>query len=172
MSDTEYPRCMTTLAETDLHAVAFFLADHAVVEGGKVYVNGGFWGRLQFPSYPTVASFAVVAVLHVPWRAYHQVHKFMIWFEDADGNRTPAQFEGEFQVGAGPDMRRGDPTTMPVAGLVQNFVIDRPGDYACVLEVDGAKIDRWPFRAVQIFMPTMMPPGPVGPTNIPQPPQA
>ena len=37
------------------------------VVGGKVYVNGGFWSRLQFPSYPAVVPhIAIVAALHVP----------------------------------------------------------------------------------------------------------
>ena len=30
------------IPETDLYATAFFLGDHASVENGKVYVNGGF----------------------------------------------------------------------------------------------------------------------------------
>jgi hypothetical protein len=142
-----------TQADTDLHALAFFLADHAAVENGKVYSNGGFWNRLNFQSFPAVVSFSVVAVLHIPWRAYHQPHKFAVWFEDADGQRLPGEIEGEFQVGAAPEMKVGDPTIMPFAANVGNFTFARPGDSAAVLTVDGAEIARWPFRAVQVFGP-------------------
>ena len=57
-----YHICMTDLEvgvdELQKPSVeAFFVADHADVVGGKVYVNGGFWSRLQFPSYPAVTSY-------------------------------------------------------------------------------------------------------------------
>ena len=42
---------------TDIYAEAFFTADHGAVENGKLYVNGGFWNRLGFPSYPAVTPF-------------------------------------------------------------------------------------------------------------------
>lgn len=160
-----------TVPEIDLRAEAFFLADHAAVESGKVYVNGAFWNRLNFVSFPAVSTFSVVAVLHVPWRAYHRAHKFSVWFEDADGQRMPGEFEGEFQIGTAPDMKVGDPTIMPIAAVVGNFTFPRAADYSAVLQVDGAEIARWPFRTVQVFLPTM-PSGPGRAADLPQPPQA
>jgi hypothetical protein len=145
-----YCLCMTE-PETDLYAVAFFLADHAVVENGKVYTNGAFWNRQALPSFPAVSTFSVVAVLHVPWRAYHQTHKFTVWFEDADARRIAGQLDGEFQVGAAPEMKVGDPTIMPFAATVANFTLERAGDFAAVLAVDGTEIARWSFRATQVF---------------------
>ena len=144
----------STLPDADLHAVAFFLADHAVVESGKAYVNGGFWNHLRFSSFPAVQSFSIVAVLYVPWRAYHAKHRFAIWFEDADAKPLQGTIEGEFQVGAAPDMKRGDPTIMPIAATVSNFAVERPGGYACVLAVDGTEIGRWRFSAIQVFQQT------------------
>ncbi len=134
---------------TDLYADAFFTADHAEVQGGKLYVNGGFWTRLSFPSFPQVFSFSVCVVLHIPWRAHHQSHSFAISFEDADG-QTVTNLEGEFSSGTLPDMRAGDFTVFPMAAQVGNFVFQRPGDYAAVLRVDGTEIKRWRFRAVQV----------------------
>lgn len=151
-----------TTPQTDIFAAGFVLADHAAVESGKVYIQGGFWNRLFFPSFPAVTHFGVAAILHVPWRAYHQTHKFSIWFEDADGGRVGGEMGGEFSVGTSPDMRVGDETIMPVSAMINNFAIERPGDFAAVLSVDGAEISRWPFRAVHVpagFGQAIAPPG-------------
>lgn len=150
---------MTSAPETDLRAEVFFLADHAAVESGKLYCSGGCWNRLGFPAFPTVFTFSVAAVLHVPWRAYHRDHKFAVWFENADGARLGGEMAGEFKVGAAPEMKVGDPTLLPFAGVISNFTFPKPDDYAAVLSVDGAEIARWPFRVAQVFPPVIPHPG-------------
>lgn len=133
----------------EIRASAFFLADHAAAENGKLYVNGGFWNQVASPGYPAARSFSVAAVLHIPWRQHHLDHSFVMSFEDADGQVLPARFEGQFRVGTSPHMRMGDFTVIPLAAFVTNFVLERPGDYAARLEVDSAEIARWRFRAVE-----------------------
>lgn len=135
---------------TDIEALAFFSADHATVENGKVYVNGGFWDRINQPSYPAIISLSVVAVLRIPFRAYHQDHRFEVGMEDADGQKLSLNIEGEFRVGAGPDMRLGDPTIMPVAVALNGVTIEKAGDYSFVLSIDGSEIARYQVRAAQI----------------------
>lgn len=136
---------------TDLYARAFFLADHAIIESGKVYASGAFWDRLRFPGFPAVVSFGVVAVLNVPWRAHHQPHSFRIWFEDADGGQMAAELGGDFQVGSPPEMRVGEASVIPLAATVGNFTLPRAGGYSAVLSVDGSELARWPFRATQVL---------------------
>jgi hypothetical protein len=155
-----------TNADTDIYAPAFFLADHAAVESGKVYTSGAFWNRLNFPSFPAVIHFGVVAVLNVPWRAYHQQHKFAVSFEDEDGRAIAGELGGEFTVGASPDMKVGDETIMPISAMVNNFTVGKAGTYAALLTVDGQEIARWSFRAAQLPM-GMQPGRPVSPTDIP-----
>lgn len=155
---------MTTDVRIDMHAAAFYLADHAMVESGKVYANGAFWNRLNFPTYPTVVSFSVVAVIVVPWRAHHQMHRFAVSFEDADKNQVGGQFAGEFQIGTSFDQRTGDTSLVPLAMPVSNLVLERAGDYAAVLTIDGSEIDRWPFRAVQ-FAPGIPQPAGIPPAE-------
>ncbi len=133
----------------EIQACAFFLADHAVVENGKLYVNGGFWNQVHSASYPVARAFGVAAVLHIPWRQHHKGHEFAVAFEDADGRPLAAKFEGQFRVGTAPNMRVGDFTVLPLAAFVTNFILDGPGDYAAVLDVDGAELARWRFRAAQ-----------------------
>lgn len=133
----------------EIQACAFFLADHAVVENGKLYVNGGFWNQVYSLTYPSIRAFGVAAVLHIPWRQHHKAHAFTVTFEDADGGSLPARFDGQFRVGTAPNMRVGDFTIMPIAAFVTNFGLDRPGDYAARLQVDGTELARWRFRAVE-----------------------
>lgn len=146
---TGYPWRMTIA--TDLRPSAFFLADHAVVESGKLYVNGGFFDRLHFPSFPAVTTFSVVAVLFVPWRAHHQLHKFSIFFADADGQRLQGEFQGDFQLGSPPDMRAGDSSVLPLAATVGGFLVPRAGEYSAIMEVDGTEVAKWAFKAIQVF---------------------
>lgn len=156
--------------ETDLRALAFCPADHAVAIGGKVYANGAFWNRLNATSaFPwTAPPISLVAVLHVPYRAYHQDHKLVFALEDADRNRLDLCVEAGFRVGTQPDMRQGDPTIMPVSVNVGGVIFQKPGDYSFVLEVDGTEIERFPFRVVQVAAAVSLPPD----TPPPQPPDA
>jgi hypothetical protein len=147
------------MTNTDIEVVAFFPADHAVVEGGKVYSNGAFWDRLRFPTYPQVFSLSLVAVLKIPFRAYHQDHRFEIGMEDADGKELPLRVQGDFRVGSSADMRYGDPTVMPIAVNVNNVQVAKPADYSFVLRVDGAELGRYQIRAVQLALPIQVPPG-------------
>ena len=133
-----------------VRALSLFTADHAAVENGKVYVNGAFWTRLNMVQFPAMhPSLAIVAAVEVPWREYHRDHAFAIELEDADGNVLPPRIGGQFRVGASPDLRVGDPTVMPIAGVINNLLFERPGDYSFVLKVDGDEIDRYTVRAVQ-----------------------
>lgn len=153
-------------SDTDMNAHAFFMADYAAVENGKVYSSGAFWDRLNFQTFPAVAHFAVVAVLNIPWRAYHQAHKFAVWFQDADGQRLAGELGGQFTVGTSPDMKVGDATIMPIAAMVNNFVLAKAGDYAAVLSIDGLEVDRWPFRVQQVFS-GMQQGQPMQPSDVP-----
>lgn len=133
-----------------IRALSLFTADHAAVENGKVYVSGAFWTRLNMAQFPAVhPSLAIVAAIEVPAREYLRDHAFVIELEDADGNTLPPRIEGQFRVGAAPDLRVGDPTVMPVAGIINNLMIERAGDYSFVLKVDGGEIARYTIRAVQ-----------------------
>lgn len=135
---------------TDVHAEAFFTADHAAVHSGKLFVNGGCWTRLRFPSFPAVHNFSICVVLHVPWDEHQQNHAFAVSFEDADGQPTPYRLEGHYQTCALAGMRPGDLTAVPMALQVANFVFQRPGDYAAVLQVNGKEIRRLRFSAVEV----------------------
>jgi hypothetical protein len=140
-------------------SVAFFAADHAAVENGKAYVNGGFWDRILQVSYPAQISVSLVAVLRVPAEAYLANNKFAVEMEDATGNKLPSlKVEGEFRVGASPAFELGEPSVIPVAIQLNGLTIERAGVYWFVFSVNGNELDRFRVRAEQIGMVATQPP--------------
>ena len=132
-------------------SVAFFAADHAVVENGKAYVNGGFWNKILQPSYPALISVSLVAVMRVPPEAHLANHGFAIEMEDERRKKLPSfKIEGEFRVGASPALEPHEPSVIPFAIPLNALNIERTGDYWFVLSVDGGEIDRFRIRAVQV----------------------
>lgn len=160
-----YDKCSLTRmtdAGTDFEVVAFFPADHASVADNKLYVNGGVWDRLAFPAYPqAVPTLALVAAIRVPYRAHHQDHTFEMLLEDADGNPLSFRVEGQFRFGTEPQKRVGDPSMMTVAVPVTGVVLEKTGDYAFVLKLDGSEVARYLLQAVQAVVagPMIIPPG-------------
>jgi hypothetical protein len=132
----------------DFKALALFTADHAAVENGKVYVNGGFWDILRQPSYPALVAISLVAVIQVPSRAYLEDHQVTVEMVGADEERYPLRIEGGIRVGASPDLKPGDPTTVPLAFPLNGVRLEQPGDYWFVLSVDGDEIARYRIRAI------------------------
>src|SRR5919112_144842 len=139
-----------TSSPMDFQALALFTADHAAVENGKVYVNGGFWNILNQPSFPADVSFALVAVIKVPARAFLENHRVKVEMVDADEEPLPLKIEGDVRVGAAPFMAPGEPSTLPLAFPLNGVRLDRAGDYFFVLSVDEREIARYRMRAVQL----------------------
>ena len=134
--------------------LAFFTADHAVVENGKVYVNGGFFDRILQPAYPAQISIAMVAMLEVSPEAFLQDHKFAIEMRDGVGNALPApvRIEGGLRVAPTPDLGRGEPTKVPLAVPLDGLTVERAGDYLFVLTISGNEVAHYKVRAVQMGM--------------------
>jgi Family of unknown function (DUF6941) len=151
-----YYLCMTDTdssgSPTGFETLAFFAADHAVVESGKVYVNGGFFNRITEVSYPVQISISLVAVLQPPPNAHLENHRFATEMEDANHNKLGFKLEGEFRVGRLPDLQPDDPLVMPIAVQLNGLKIEQAGIYWFVLSVDGHEIDRFKIRAVQVGM--------------------
>ena len=145
---------MTASVPAKFEVTAFFVADHAEAVNGKVYVNGGFWNRLNFVEYPAlVPTMALVAVVSVPYHEYQKDHDATIGMVDADGQELPLKVEGKFRVGASSNLRPGEPTLMPVAFVVNGMKVDRPGDYSFTFSIGGEELARYGIRAVHVAAP-------------------
>jgi hypothetical protein len=141
-------------ALSDFRVRAFFPADHAVVADGKIFVNGGAWTQLNFPTYPQVVpGVTLVAVLEVPFHEYQRDHKLSLGMVDADENPVQLHVDGEFRVGADVSLQYGEPTLMPIAITIHNLTVERPGYYAFTLAIDGNEYDRYRIRAMQVAVP-------------------
>lgn len=130
--------------------MAFFTADHAVIENGKAYINGGFWNRIFRPSFPTQISISLVASIKVPAEAYLQDHTFAVEMLDAGGKELGVKIGGEFRVAGGPDLSPGEPTIMALAIPLEGVSLSQAGDYTLILSIDGNEIARYGIRAVQV----------------------
>jgi hypothetical protein len=134
-----------------IRASAFFAADHVEPVGGKLYVNGGFFNMLRFPSYPAIVpTLGIGASLIIPWHAYQQDHRFVVTLHDEDWRELPLRIEGNFRVGADILLRHGDPSVINIGGTVTNVVFERPGHYHLRLQVDGEDLSRWDLQVIQL----------------------
>jgi hypothetical protein len=134
-----------------IEVLAFFTADHAVVENGKAYINGGFFQRFYHPSFPAQISIAVVALIRISPEEFLRDHTFVVEIEDADGNKLPDfRIEGTFRVAPSPDSRPGDPGQMSLAIPLSGVSLPRAGDYWFVLSIDGDEVARYEVRAAQV----------------------
>jgi len=140
-------------ADNEIRCIALFTADYVAAESGKLYVSGGFFSLINFPSFPAVhPSLGIGIVLRVPFREYHRDHHFTITLIDADNSPLDLRVEGQFRVGADPQMRFGDPTIMPMAVNASGVRFERAGDYKLAVTVDGEQSGTWSLRAQQMLV--------------------
>jgi hypothetical protein len=154
------------LEENRIRVLGFFLADHTGNENGKLYINGGCFSTIFAGSFPTNhPSIGIAAILHIPWREYQRDHTFAIKLMSPENQELDFKVEGQFRVGASPDMRLGDPTIMPIAVNANAVRFETPGHYKFVLTIDDQPLASWRIGVQQTFlvpgMPT--PPGMIPP---------
>jgi hypothetical protein len=133
----------------DFEALAFFTADHAVVENNKLYVNGGFWNILPQSSFPVRVTGSLVTVIKVPAQEYLEDHHITVDLTDPDGENLPFRIDGEFRVGASPYLNRGDPSIISLAFPLDGLVLERAGEYSFVLSIDRNELNRYRIHAIQ-----------------------
>lgn len=130
-----------------MRAAAYFLADHAEVVNGKLYVNGGLITRLHRPAYPAPMDVSLVLVLENSREEARTTHQMEVRLQDADGTPLMPAIQGEMGIGSIPsDIPRGIPLFAPIA-LRIGVPIPRPGTYEFVLMLDQHHVASLPFSA-------------------------
>jgi hypothetical protein len=154
-------------AITRTRVVAFFAADHvATSPDGKVYVNGGFYSLLRFPTFPaTLATLGVGAVLEIPFQDSLKDHVIRIGLRDSEGQELKVRVEAGFRNALSPESQFGDPSIIPFGVTVTNVEIPAPGAYELVLWLDNTEREVYRLRAVQVGMPTIGRPVPAEPSE-------
>jgi hypothetical protein len=126
------------------------LADGAQVQGGKLYVLGGGWDRLQFPTYPSRLTVGLAFGVRVPWNETNRKHSFVIRGMTTDGTDELFRAEGEFEVGRPPGVPQGMSQIFQMAATLP-LNIPKPGTYVVEAKIDSGKAGRHlPFFAVQL----------------------
>ena len=143
--------------------LAFFVADHGVVENGKVYVNGGFFDRVYYPVFPMPLSIAVVSLIKVSPERFQRDYQFIIQMEEADASQPIVRIEGNLRAVPSPDSEPGEPSLVPLAVPLTGLSLPRADEYWFVLYLNNNEAARYRMRAVQVGMVTqILPQTPAG----------
>ena len=135
---------------TDITIDFLLLCDAAQVVGGKLYLMGGAWDRLQFPDYPQTLDMGLAFGVRVPWTESNRSHTFRIQGVNSDGTEHLFEVEGEFEVGRPPGTPRGMSQLFQVAMGIP-LKVPKAGSYAVEAVVDSGKAARQaPYFAVKV----------------------
>lgn len=107
------------------------LADDAAEAGGKLYVHGGAWDRIQTSTLPTtIARMALVIAFSVDYNEALKDHPILIDLVDDDDKAAGGiHLSGVIKVGHPPGIQRGDPTSVAQVIRLENLFLDRLGGY-------------------------------------------
>jgi len=125
------------------------LADSAQAVDGKLYILGGAWNVLRFPSFPAQLVVGIAVAIDVDWNETNHRHHLDVHFEDADGNPMDPTIGADFEAGRPPGVTPG--TDLRIVFAVNGpLAILAPGAYAAVASVGGQELARARFEAVQV----------------------
>lgn len=128
--------------------VTLMLADFVQVAEGKLSVVGGGWNVTSAVTTP----FGIGGIIEVPWGQTNQSHKFRFELTDIDGDpvevetpegQQPLFFEGEFQVGRPPGVRRGSAIPFPFAMNCGPINLSPGGHYVWRFTLNGVEKKDW-----------------------------
>jgi hypothetical protein len=123
------------------------LADSAQAVGGKLYVLGGGFDRINMPVVPFAYRFDLAMLIEVPWGATNQPYQVVVELLDADGEPAGYRAEAEMETGRPPGIRQGTSLTVPIAvPVVAEF--RTPGRYMLSGSVNGEEKNRVAIEAV------------------------
>ena len=123
------------------------LADAAEVVGGKLYLMGGGFDRINVGSpLPNRRHMALAVSVSVPWASTNERHHMTIDFIDDDGQQQ-AKVEGEFEVGRPPGAKAGQPQRIQMV-LQAEVELKKFGVNTIVGSVNGIESRRVSYSVV------------------------
>lgn len=123
------------------------LADAAQVSQGKTFILGGGVSILWRQQFPSPLNVVLVAQLTHHRSEANTTHEIRVQVVDADGNPVLPEIQGQLELGAPAE---NIPRNVPlVAPMVIPFpplpVLQRPGEYAVEILLDGRHVKSLPF---------------------------
>ncbi len=136
------------MMETDVRIEWLVLADAAEVVGGKLYMLGGGWERINVRTgFPFDHKMAVAVSVLVPWNRTNEKHALRLELVDEDG-KVLVPIDGQFEIGRPPGAIQGQMQRVLVAFGI-GFKIERAGTYSINGFIDGQHRGVTPFHVVQ-----------------------
>lgn len=121
------------------------LADGAHQMGGKLYILGGQWDRLNVSQFPAQhPSMAVVLVVKVEYDEATVAHDLGIALM-LDGRPVGPAGVARFTTGHAPGTARGAPTFVSTALTFPNITFETPGRYEWAITGDGEPMGQIPL---------------------------
>jgi hypothetical protein len=122
-------------------------ADAAQAIGGKLFILGGGFDRINMPSIPFHYKFDLAMLIEVPWGATNQQYQLVVELLDSDGQPVGYRAEATMETGRPPGSRRGAPLTVPAAiPVVVEFASE--GRYVLRGSINGNERNRVGIEAV------------------------
>ena len=124
------------------------LCDAAQVSGGKLFILGGGWNLCR----PGLPSMAIAVLVKVPWDMANRAFKWKLQLYDEDGDPLRlgddgkgVAFEGRFEVGRPPGLKKGQPLQFPLAMNAAGIPLAGSKGYYWTFEIDGCEYGRVSF---------------------------
>jgi hypothetical protein len=143
-----------------------FLADSVEAVNGKLYALGAAWNHLFTPVTPfRQPRIGLGIVVHVPYTATNEQHRFEIRLEDADGHLHPVadaplglegpntkleKLTGQFTIGRPPLLTPGAEQIMALGMNFDGLTFETPGAYRFVVSIDDEEAKRVRFTVTQV----------------------
>lgn len=141
---------MTSNDFRDLNIEYLIMADGAQVQGGKLFILGGGWDRVQFSEYPQTLPLGLAFGIRVPWTETNRKHTFLLRGVSADANTKLFEAAGEFEMGRPAGLPEAMSQVFQVAMQVP-LTVPSAGQYSIEATLDDGKATHSiPFFAVEL----------------------
>jgi hypothetical protein len=126
------------------------VADHAEINGGKLYLMGGGWDNYRLPELPGQVRIAVAIGVRVGWEETNRDVPVTIRIEDDDG-KTVVRLDANVNVGRPANL---PPGSTQLAQLAANlgFGVESYGGFRVVVTAgsgEAAPEKTLPFRVIR-----------------------
>jgi hypothetical protein len=131
------------------------LADWAEIVGGKSYIQGGGWDRLNVANgFPHQRSIGIAVGIEVPWDATNRRYPLSIKVVNEDTRQDLFGADGVIEAGRPPGIPAGSAQLVQLAlNGIGNF--ESTGEFTVLVAIDGEPVRRRPFRVVDASLPPM-----------------
>lgn len=130
----------------------FLLCRSLEIYNNELFVLGGGWSLVGFPSFPGIlGTFHIAVRLVVPFTETNQVLEFELKMEDEDGQSVlPGEMRPTVTVGRPVTLIRGEEQAVHMPLSFNGIEIPSQGTYLFRLLFHGSELARTSFAAVAV----------------------